>query len=125
MHSVRSPLAGLGRLLFLFGCTACGDKLPLSPNAVSSIAIVPPAVDLNLGAKFRLTVIERNAAGEFVGFPPPGTVTFASRDTTRVAVDSAGTVTAIAVGPTYVVATFLGAAHRLVDSVAVDVATTL
>lgn len=111
---------GVGRLLLVVGCLACGD-VPLAPLPLASIAIVGDSTfDVLVGGQVRLSVVARDVIGNLI--VSPRKVTFASRNPPEVSVDSTGLVTAVAVGPqTYVVATLAAGHEVLADSVSVIV----
>lgn len=117
----RRAYAGL---LTVTACAACGNRqdLVLPADLPVSISISPgPSIVINLGTWTPLAVVEKNAAGDVVAIASPGAVAFISRKTSVATVDTAGRLTAIGAGSTYVIASFLATTGRLVDSVGVIV----
>ena len=99
-----------------------GPDLVLPTDLPESISISPgPSIVINLGTWTPLAVVEKNGASVVVAIASPDAVAFISRKTSVATVDTTGRLTAIGVGSTYVVASFLAATGRLVDSVSVIV----
>jgi hypothetical protein len=101
----------------------CGSSTGLSTEP-SSLSVSGPNGDspvaINVGTRVTLRIVVKDAAGDVV--TPTQPLSFASRNTTVATVDSAGVVSAISLGPTYIVVTLAFDSRTLEDSVAVDVA---
>ena len=105
----------------LLSCLACGSSTEPA-NEPALISIAPGSgtpLNLNIGAQVLLTVVVKNSAG--VQIQSPGTIAFASRNSSVAAVDGAGKVTAVHAGVTYVVASLPTGTGVLLDSVQIDV----
>lgn len=117
-------LLGVAGLVTVAASASCGNgpDLVLPTDLPESISISPgPSIVINLGTWTPLAVVEKNGAGVVVAIASPDAVAFISRKTSVATVDTTGRLTAIGVGSTYVVASFLAATGRLVDSVSVIV----
>lgn len=124
---MNTSISGLRRyagLLTVAAGAACGNRqdLVLPADVPVSISISPgPNIVINVGTWTPLAVVEKNGAGDVVAIASPGAVAFVSRKPSVATVDTTGRLAAIGVGSTYVVANFLAATGRLVDSVGVIV----
>jgi hypothetical protein len=79
-------------------------------------------IALNIGTSLKLTAVAKNAAGGVIAGAGP--FSFTSRKPSIVTVDTAGVITSVGLGSTYVVVTLPSGAQTLMDSDAVAVGTT-
>jgi hypothetical protein len=125
VYSRIARVLGCARYGIVATCLACGSSTDPSkePQSITVTAAGGHTLAINLGTQIQLKVTAKNAAGEEI--TGVGPFSFTSRDPSIVTVDATGMLSAIHVGPTYVVVALVSGTRTLVDSLDVDVATAI
>jgi hypothetical protein len=106
-------------------CAACSSSTDVSRQPQSITVSAPGGahqIALNLGTSLKLTAMAKDAAGDVIAGAGP--FSFTSRNSLIVTVDTAGVITSVGLGSTYVVMKLPSGARTLTDSVGVAVGTT-
>jgi len=117
----RFPVLGISGWPLLLFCLACGSSTEPAnePTGISIIHGNATSLAVNVGGELSLLVVVKNSSGAVI--ETPGTISFASRNSSIATVDGGGKVTALHAGVTYVVASLASGTRVLLDSVQIDV----
>ena len=115
MARVHGVTAALGVAVAALATIGCGsDPDGPSPRTASKVTIAPTSLALKVGGRGSLTATVTNSSGAVI---PNASVTWVSRRPQTATIDNGGSVSAVTVGATTVVAT----SGRVADSVQVTV----
>ena len=115
MARAHGVTAALGIAVVALATIGCGnDPDGPSPRTASKVTIAPTSLALKVGGRGSLTATVTNSSGAVI---PKASVTWVSRRPQTATIDNAGSVSALTVGATTVVAT----SGRVADSVQVNV----
>ena len=115
MARAHGVTAALGIAVVALATIGCGnDPDGPSPRTASKVTIAPTSLALKVGGRGSLTATVTNSSGAVI---PNASVTWVSRRPQTATIDNAGSVSALTVGATTVVAT----SGRVADSVQVNV----